>query len=69
MNGSKRLWQAVIVLGVLLALMALGLVGTAYAEEGAPVIVMEGSAGVVVGQSTETITFAHGATARPARIH
>lgn len=43
--GSKRLWQAVIVLGVLLALMALGLVGTAYADEGAPAVVVEGSAG------------------------
>ena len=44
MNGSKRLWQAVIVLGVLLALMALGLVGTAYADEGAPAVVVEGGA-------------------------
>ena len=67
MNGSKRLWQAVIVLGVLLALMALGLVGTAYAEEGAPVIVMEGSAGVVVGQSTETSTSIAPATPNPSQ--
>ena len=54
MNGSKWLWQAVIVLGLVLALLAVGMVGAAYADEGAPAVVTEGSAGVVVGQSTET---------------
>lgn len=48
MNGSKRVWQAVMVLGGLLALWALSVIGTAYAQggapiEGAPVIVVQGS--------------------------
>ena len=55
MNGSKRLWQAVIVLGVLLVLMALGLVGTAYADEGAPAVVVEGGASESLAAGEATI--------------
>lgn len=38
---DKRLWQAVIVLGLALALLALGMIGTAYADEGAPATGLE----------------------------
>lgn len=58
--GSKRLWQAVMVLGVLLALMALGMIGTAHADEGAPAVVVEGGAGGSLAPATD------GATIEPA---
>ena len=50
--GSKRLWQAVIVLGLVLALLALGMIGTAYADEGAPVVGGAGGAGEAAGAAT-----------------
>ena len=54
--GSKRLWQAVIVLGFVLALLALGMIGTAYADEGAPGVGVEGGPATIEPATIELTT-------------
>jgi hypothetical protein len=53
---NKRMWQAVIVLGVMLALLALGMIGTAYADEGTLAIVVEGSEGASLAPAADEAT-------------